>query len=130
MTHELKLLFCENCGHDEFIEIALTESRVVGKFALTKANILLIERDDPPEYRERSHTVRCLRCRKPAYEWLSPIGDDAPGYKRRGQERERPLRERLKESAMILARRTPEQKKRSEDHARRIREEMQEKRGK
>jgi hypothetical protein len=85
---ERKAMTCENCGHDVFMEITSTESRVCGKFELREDAIVLLEQhEEVPEFdrRETALILRRVRCGKPAYERLSPIGDDAPGFRRRPQ---------------------------------------------
>jgi hypothetical protein len=82
-------LTCE-CGHDVFVEITSTESRVHGKFVLTEKSILLLEQHEGVaqlDNRTTALVLRCDRCGKPAYEWLSPIGDDAPSYRGRAERR-------------------------------------------
>lgn len=91
-THELTLLACESCGHDEFVEIRRTETRRYGYFASTDRSILMIEQTEDEESRDDSVVLRCTRCYEPAYEWLSPIGDDhRVSANRRRQQRPRSI---------------------------------------
>lgn len=74
---------CTECGHDVFVELTNTETRRYGRFELVDGRIVQLEEHDgmPEQLTNRTLSVilRCERCGHYAYDWLSPIGADAPG---------------------------------------------------
>jgi ribosomal protein L37E len=117
-------LTCERCGHDVFVEITSTESRVYGKFELREDAIVLLEQHEGvPELdrRETALILRCDRCGKPAYEWLSPIGDDAPGYRRKDRALDTSAHARTRDAMME----DPEYREAYERSMREIREQQE-----